>query len=352
MRIEYLPTEYLVYVVVVRGDARSPKTWMAKAYALLPFLDFMVEQGFSISDPTEEQLAHYRNSLEQKGITRERIARVMNVICGFYEWSHRKGFSKALPFSMETHKVQRHGLLAHVQDTRLTSRSVLIPKFRRSREGRMPKFFQPKDQARILDSFDERDRLIVEWGLFTGLREFEICALRIHQIPSQESYRGRLTAIIRVTETKFGKAADLRVPAWLLDKTYQYIAFFGRPAIVRAARLRGSPEPPDNIFLARWGTDLNPDSVYNLFKDALKTLDIKGTFHDLRHTFAICTLDSLMRSERYAGSRGMEALLVLQVRMRHERISSTMIYLRAREFYLDDIDSGLWDLPVTEAEAL
>ena len=86
MRIEYLPTEYLVYVVVVRGDARSPKTWIAKAYAMLPFLNFMDEQGFSISDPTEEQLAHYRNSLEGKGITRDRIARVMNVICEFYEW--------------------------------------------------------------------------------------------------------------------------------------------------------------------------------------------------------------------------------------------------------------------------
>ena len=141
MRIEYLPTEYLVYVVVVRGDARSPKTWIAKAYALLPFLNFMDEQGFSISDPTEEQLAHYRNSLEDKGITRDRIARVMNVICEFYEWSHRKGFSKALPFSINTQKVSRRGLLAHVKSTRLTSRSILVPKVRRSRDSRMPHFF-------------------------------------------------------------------------------------------------------------------------------------------------------------------------------------------------------------------
>jgi integrase len=191
---------------------------------------------------------------------------------------------------------------------------------------------------------------MAEWALFTGLREFEICALRLSQIPSQDSYRGRLTALIHVTETKFSKAADLRVPAWLLDKTYQYIAFFGRPAIVRAARRRGAPAAPDNIFLARWGTALKPDSVYNRFKEALTELDIAGTFHDLRHTFAICTLDSLMRSERYASTRGMEAFFVLQGRMRRERMSSTMIYLRAREFYLDDIDSGLWDLPVSEAE--
>jgi len=66
MRIEYLPTEYLVYLAVIRGDARSPKTWMARAYALLPFLNFMDQCAFSIADPTEEQLAHYATLLKER----------------------------------------------------------------------------------------------------------------------------------------------------------------------------------------------------------------------------------------------------------------------------------------------
>ena len=274
----------------------------------------------------------------------------MSVICDFYEWSHRKGFSKALPFTLASQRVTNRGLLAHVQASRLTSRSILIPRVRRSRDGRMPRFYTLADQARILDEFDERDRLIAEWALFTGLREFEICALTIGQIPPQREYQGRLTTIIRLAETKFGKAADLRVPTWLLNKTYQYVAFFGRPAILRAARRRGNSDIPANIFLGRWGTTLRPDSVYNRFKAALAVVSLPGTFHDLRHTFAICTLDALMRSERYAGSKGLEALLVLKSRMRHEQISSTMIYLRAREFYFEDIDSGLWELPAGEGD--
>jgi integrase len=99
------------------------------------------------------------------------------------------------------------------------------------------------------------------------------------------------------------------------------------------------------IFLARWGTPLQPDSAYRIVTKAIKHSGLRGSFHDLRHTFAICTSDKLMRLPRNERSDGKNALLELKVRMRHESISSTECYLKARDFYLGDIDSDMWELP-------
>jgi len=123
----------------------------------------------------------------------------------------------------------------------------------------------------------------------------------------------------RLTDTKFGKAADLRVPTWLWIDLPVRLPFWPAGNSSRSTTPRNA-NISENIFLGRWGTALQPDSVYNRFKDALAAVALPGTFHDLRHTFAICTLDALMRSERYAGSKGLEALLVLKSRMRHEQI--------------------------------
>jgi hypothetical protein len=87
MRIEWLPTEYLLYNAIVSGRTRSPKTWKALGHMMAPFLNFMEERGFDWRSPTEERLARYRNALEKRGLGRARIHRVMTFICAFYEWA-------------------------------------------------------------------------------------------------------------------------------------------------------------------------------------------------------------------------------------------------------------------------
>lgn len=128
----------------------------------------------------------------------------------------------------------------------------------------------------------------------------------------------------------------------MLDRTYQYIRFFGRRKIVLHAEKQGI-KVAANTFLGRRAIPLKPNSVYKTFTHTLGELGIPGTFHDVRHTFAICTLDKLMKIERYRQDGGRNALLELKFRMGHESLTTTTVYLRAREFYLTDIDSDLWE---------
>jgi len=339
MRIQYVPTEFMIYNAVVRGKSRSPKTWKDQGNIILPFLQYMEERGFDWRQPTEERLAHYRNSLELRRLGRPRISRIMGFIIAFYEWAHRKGHITALPLTYEETPRPAGGLLAHLGPTKNTSKSILVPKIRKNRDH--PRFYNKQEQGRILSALtNDRDQLIVQWALLTGAREFEICNLVLDDIPPQTAYQSRRNYPIRIIG-KGNKPGDLRVPTWLLDNTYRYAKLFGRRIIARDAAKRGRTVPP-NIFLARWGTGLKPDSVYRVVDKAIKTAGLKGSFHDFRHTYAICTLDALMNLPRHEGSNGKNALLELKIRMRHESLETTDDYLKARDFYKGDIDSDVW----------
>jgi integrase len=174
----------------------------------------------------------------------------------------------------------------------------------------------------------------------TGAREFEICALTIGDIPPQSAYHSRRSYPIRIIG-KGSKPGDLHTPTWLLDKTYRYAKLFDRRIVARKADQRGK-NVSNHIFLARWGTPLQPDSAYRTIAKAIAKAGLRGSFHDLRHTYAICTLDALMGLPRHAGTDGRNGLLELKIRMRHESLDSTDGYLRAREFYLGDIESDQW----------
>lgn len=346
MAIEYLPTEYCIYLANVRAEARSPKTWRAYAYVLGPFLRYMEARGFSWQDPTEEYLAHYRNELEKRRIKRGRIKRVMSRICHFYEWMHRKSWIGRLPFSYETVMAMNRGMLAHVAKSRLKSRSVLVPSRGDRRSERHPRYFRADELKTLFEALagNERDTLIVMWALFTGIREFELCALRLSQIPPQSAYGALRFYAIQLLEDKGSKQGDLYVPTWLLDRTYRYAALFDRREMVTLVRARGK-DPSDHIFLTRRGSGIRPRTVYQLFADLLESTRLTGTFKDLRDTYAINSLDALMKSKEHRSADGSNALLTLRVLMRHESTATTERYLRARKFYGDIIDSDLWTLP-------
>jgi integrase len=331
MRIEFAPTEFLIYNAVVRGKSRSPKTWKAQGHIIVPFLRFMDDNAFDWMQPTEERLAHYRNHLELERIGRARISRIMSFVVAFYEWAQRKGFVSGSAFAYEQVVTASRGILAHLTPSKTSSHPVLVPKVRRNRD--IPRYFNRDEQRRIVAELDnERDRLIVELALFTGAREFEICHLTIEDIPPQSAYQSRRCYPIRIMGKGF-KPGDLYVPTWLLDKTYRHAKLFDRRIVTNKTRNRGM-EVPNHIFLARWGTALKPDSVYRSVAKAIQKAGLRGSFHDLRHTYAICTLDALMRLPRNATTDGHNALLELKTRMRHQSIDSTDGYLRAREFYL------------------
>ena len=341
MQIELLPTEYGIYVGVVRGRSRSPQTWKASGYALLSFIRFMEANQFDWRQPTEQVLAHYRTQLEHRKLIRATIARVMNTICDFYQWAHTKGHIVTLPFTYDIVRAWNRGMLSHLERRKVAVRPVIVPSVPRRR--RYPRYYNRDEQEQLFAALGERDRIMMEWALYTGAREFEICALTVDHIPSPSVYSSRKMYALKIVG-KAAVVADLCVPTWLLDRTYQYIHFFGRAEIVRAAKKRGN-SVPGNIFLARWGRALRPNSLYKAFRSALANSGLSGRFHDLRHTFAISTLHKLMQLPRHSGSDGLNALLELKYLMRHGSLSSTQIYLEARNYYLTEIYADLYELP-------
>lgn len=177
------------------------------------------------------------------------------------------------------------------------------------------------------------------------MRESELCALTVDQIPEQEKYRASCLYRLPLRVTKGSIGGDLYVPTWLLDETYRYVSLFERRTVARNARKRGN-FVPSVIWLSRWGKPLRPNSIYQNFKQAVEKAGIQaGTFHDLRHTYAITMLDRLMRTAANEEARARNPLLVLKHLMRHATLASTEIYLRARDFYLTDIFQDTWDVP-------
>ncbi|HTV74403.1 MAG TPA: tyrosine-type recombinase/integrase [Candidatus Acidoferrales bacterium] len=347
MRIEHLPTEWIIFQAVIRGSSRSPGTWRNYAFGLLDWLQYSDANGWDWRSPEERLLAHYRNALECRKpiLSSKTIARKMLVVCWFYEWAKSRGHLRNLPVAFEARgsNIISRRLLAHLNTTSTSVRRVLVP--RRSARERIPRFFTKSEQELIFNHLSMRDRLMVLWALNTGVRESELCALTVDQIPEQDGYRATRLYRLRLQVTKGSIGGDLYVPTWLLDETYRYVSLFERRTVARNARKRGNSEP-SAIWLSRWGKPLRPNSIYQNFKQAVEKSGIQpGTFHDLRHTYAITMLDRLTRTAANDDARARNPLLVLRHLMRHTTLASTEIYLRAREFYLSDIFQDAWDVP-------
>jgi integrase len=349
MKIEFLPTMFCRHIVDVPAAAESPKTWKVYAHTLKQFIRFIESRReLSWTAPTENDLARYRRYLVLRKLARKTIARAISIVCRFYSWAFARGYIRHLPFTVEVVKRRNRGMLRHVKPVIESRRPTLVPRTSPSRLH--PRYFTRDEQECIFAHLSDRDRLILEWALYTGAREFEICALEIDQIPPPAAYAGRRSFTLPLRVTKFSVGGDLYVPTWLIVKTYRYIRFFGRAEISRAARQRGTSVPP-NIFLSRWGADLKPNSVYKLFKKTLKQAGLRGTFHHLRHTYAISTLHLLMQTDRHKETEGLGALKELADFMRLQSFETAEKYLKARKFYLTEIYSDLYELPGNEHDA-
>ncbi|HVA29039.1 MAG TPA: site-specific integrase, partial [Candidatus Baltobacteraceae bacterium] len=252
MRIEFLPTEWILFQAVIRGSTRSPGTWRNYATNLLDWLRYCDRHGWDWQKPEERLLAHYRNSLERRkpGISAQTIVKKMLIVCWFYEWARSKGHLRDLPVDFEagTTKSVSRRLLAHLNSGSPSARRVLVP--RRSKRERLPRFFTKAEQTKILEQLSVRDRLMVLWALQTGIREAELCALTCDQMPDQDSYRSARLHRLPLRVTKGSVGGGLYVPTWLLDETYRYITFFERRSVAKQARNRGTKDT-HSIWLSR-----------------------------------------------------------------------------------------------------
>ena len=147
----------------------------------------------------------------------------------------------------------------------------------------------------------------------TGLRRSEACALRLNDITPDglvvrdtKLRKSRLVPLHRSTDDALGRFLTIR-------KRYGATS--------------------DHLFVLSTGRPINPDIVTSMFAKLARQVGLRGDpgepgprLHDLRHSFAVRSLEHAVATDRDSASRHM---LALATYLGHSTVSSTYWYLEA-----------------------
>lgn len=162
----------------------------------------------------------------------------------------------------------------------------------------------------------------------TGLRRAEACALQISDITKDG---------LVIRQTKFFKSRLVPTSESTRDALDHYLDL--------RRRLGGDGE---HLFVLSTGKPISPDVLSAIFIKLVRTAGLRGgkgtpgvTLHDLRHGFAVRSLEQAIATDRDSVSRH---ILALSTYLGHVGVSSTYWYLHATPVLLRQI--------ATSAEAL
>lgn len=152
------------------------------------------------------------------------------------------------------------------------------------------------------DDVSIRNRLIVSWMEYDGLREVEVASLRVDQIPSRDVIDSLMetekshTIVLSEragNKTKGGYTRELYINPLLLSETLDYIEFV-RDEIVKRFKEKGPFKEPPEIFLSTTsGKPIKAKTLANELGKAFKDASVPGTPHGLRRKFAFDTVERL-----------------------------------------------------------
>ena len=155
----------------------------------------------------------------------------------------------------------------------------------------------------------------------TGLRRCEVCALRLTDITPDG---------LVVRETKFQKSRLVPLLRTTVDALGRYLTIRQR---------RGGTS--EHLFVLSTGRPINPDIVTGMFVKLARQVGLRGgpgepgpRLHDLRHRFAVRSLEHAIATDRDSANRHM---LALATYLGHNNVSSTYWYLEATPVLLRHI---------------
>lgn len=205
-----------------------------------------------------------------------------------------------------------------------------------------PYVYTHEEMSRIMDAIDNSEQkrfcpkscLICMPCLFrvlysTGMRISEALNIKNGDVSFQSD-------TISLTKTKNGRERIIPMNPELKAVLSQYMKYRDMMPV------KGIDRPENHLFVSGTGKPFSTNTPYNFFKKILRQCGIhhKGKnrgphVHDLRHTFAVHTLQKMATEgvDLYAG------LPVLSVLLGHASVRETEWYLRlTREFYPEVID--------------
>ncbi len=154
-----------------------------------------------------------------------------------------------------------------------------------------------------------------------GLRRCEVCALRLTDITPDG---------LVVRETKFQKSRLVALHPSTVDALGRYLTIRQRCAATS-----------EHVFVLSTGRPINPDIVTGMFVKLARQVGLRGgpgepgpRLHDLRHRFAVRSLEHAVATDRDSANRHM---LALATYLGHSSVFSTYWYLEATPVLLRHI---------------
>ena len=155
----------------------------------------------------------------------------------------------------------------------------------------------------------------------TGLRRSEACSLLLSDLTEDG---------LVIRNTKFGKSRLVPLSGCTRDALHRYLAH--RKTLGAAS---------DHMFVLSTGRQVSPVTLAGLFLKLARETGLRGgkgergvTLHDLRHRFAVRSLEQAITTDRDDISRH---ILALSTYMGHVGVSSTYHYLHATPVLLRQI---------------
>ncbi|MBA3998144.1 MAG: recombinase [Candidatus Accumulibacter sp.] len=327
--------QYLFYVAAVRGRTRSPATWQTYADHLYEFFSFLEENDLDWSQVSREQMAVWRNSMLDRGLSRNTINKRISTVSVFYSWCLHHQLTSTLPFSTQEVFVSKpKGFLAHVN---VSGNQVQANELTLRTHRPLPKFLTIPEAVRFIDALSPRRvQLVAYLMLLCGLRREEACGLDIRVLPSPAGHSPnkaiKMTLNPSNTPTKGMKERWVMVPYSLAGHLFDYMMRERPPLAKRYAKRYGHVST--KLFLTKDAEEMSFDGLDVTFQRASAKSGVKCTPHRLRHTFG--TYEFLRMAEK-KGTDG--ALHWVRDRLGHASIMTTEIYVHAADLLKhDDVD--------------
>jgi len=299
--------QYLHYLYCVKRSDNTIKTY---AHALSQYWTYLSQKDLNWENINLQQLANFIPWLQDTDNnassirSNQTINLILGVVATFYDYQHRLGSIKAIPFYKERflRGNKYKPFLYHISKNKPTKTSILEIKTTKN----LPKVLTKIQVIALVDACNNlRDRLIILMLYETGMRIGQLLGLRHEDIVSWDK---KIHIIPRPNNINNARAKTSEINTLHVSKTL--IDIYTEYLLTEVSEIEC-----DYVFVNLWGGKQCPmtyPTIQMLFRRLSKKTNITVTAHMFRHTHA----SDLMRA-----GWGMA---YIQKRLGHKSIQTTI----------------------------
>ncbi|MBB3214484.1 integrase [Herbaspirillum sp. Sphag1AN] len=330
--IQWPSTLYLAEVAL-RSRSTQGKTVETYAEALIQWLDHLDRYRIDLTVVSERDLQQYRNELCQRNSSSRwgrYSAQTVNLKVltpfRFHQWAQSRELIDC-PLGAWAKTLERNQFQHWIRKGNWSKSGRNITPVV---EQRIPRILKTEELKALFAVSTLPFSLMFKWAVVCGLRRFEICNLRISDIPDLAKIGAYDTLHEIRLVRKGGRHVTVYVPTSLIEESRWY-ALFDRPRSEKIQR--------KYLFIGRNGRQIGNQTLSTEFRKAADKIGSDATLHHLRHTFAVLALHILQ--SKVDNGASLNPLKTLQILMGHASIDTTEIYLRAMDIHSDAVEEAL-----------